>query len=262
MPSVNRPLLLFFYLAFLVLPLALPGASVAAAAELGADLGDTLRSLAQQQWQSQPPSQAHAQAEARAQPQSQAHPARRVEVQVGSIDPRLRLAPCTRIEPQWPGGTRPWGQIRVALRCVEGPTPWKVYVPVTIKVYGAASVATEALPAGTVLQAQHLRTQEADLAASNEAPLTDAAAASALGRTLARSLAPGQALRASDLRSQQWFAAGDVVRVVARGEGYQVDVEGTALEAGVDGKNSRVRTESGRILSGRAVAARRIELRL
>ncbi len=254
MPSVNR-LLLFFVLAlFVQLPLTLLNGSVAAAPEAGADLGDTLRSLAQQQWQAQTPSQ-----QASQQP-SQAQPARRIEVQVGSIDQRLRLAPCARMEPQWPAGTRPWGQIRVALRCVQGPILWKVYVPLTIKVYGAATVASEALPAGTVLLAQHLRTQEVDLAAHGEAPLADTAAA--LGRTLARSLTPGQALRASDLRSQQWFAAGDVVRVVARGEGYQVDVEGTALDAGVDGRNSRVRTESGRIVSGRAVAARRIELRL
>ena len=187
-------------------------------------------------------------------------PGRRIEVTVGSIDTRLRLAPCQRIEPLWPAGTRAWGRIRVALRCVEGPTPWKVYVPVTIKVFGPASVAGEALPAGTVLQPRHLRVQDVNLAEGTEPPLSEAAAA--MGRTLARALAPGQALRASDLRQQQWFTAGDVVRIVARGDGYQVHGEGTALDAGVDGRNARVRTESGRIVSGRAVATRQIELSL
>src|SRR5947209_20275302 len=33
----------------------------------------------------------------------------RVDVQVGQLDPRLRLAPCQKVEPYLPAGTRLWG---------------------------------------------------------------------------------------------------------------------------------------------------------
>ena len=44
----------------------------------------------------------------------------RVEIEPGRLDPRLRLAPCERIEPYLPPGARAWGRSRVGLRCVQG----------------------------------------------------------------------------------------------------------------------------------------------
>jgi flagella basal body P-ring formation protein FlgA len=75
----------------------------------------------------------------------------RVEVEPGRLDGRLRLAPCARVEALLPAGARAWGRTRVALRCVEGPTPWNVYLPVTVRVFAPAWVANQPLPAGTVL---------------------------------------------------------------------------------------------------------------
>ena len=183
----------------------------------------------------------------------------RVEVEVGRLDERLRLAPCSRIEPQWPAGQRPWGRIRVGLRCVEGPVAWKVYLPVTVKVWGRALVAVEALPAGTRLEARHFVTKDVDLAQTTSLPL--APRADIDDRVLARALPAGSALHEADLRTRQWFAAGDVVRVVALGNGWEIGGEGTALDAGVEGRRARVRTESGRIVIGDAVAERRVEVR-
>jgi flagella basal body P-ring formation protein FlgA len=183
----------------------------------------------------------------------------RVEVEVGRLDERLRLAPCTRIEPQWPAGQRAWGRIRVGLRCIEGPVAWKVYLPVTVKVWGRALVAAEALPAGTRLEPRHFVTKDVDLAQGSALPLEPRAAVD--DRLLARALPAGVPLREADLRARQWFAAGDVVRVIALGDGYQASGEGTALDPGVEGRRARVRTESGRIVIGDAVAERRIEVR-
>ena len=78
--------------------------------------------------------------------------AMRVEVEPGRLDPRLRLAPCERVEPHLPPGAQAWGRTRVGLRCTEGPKPWNVYLPVTVKVFAPALVAAAALPAGTVLR--------------------------------------------------------------------------------------------------------------
>jgi flagellar basal body P-ring formation protein FlgA len=180
----------------------------------------------------------------------------RVEIEPGRLDPRLRLAPCERIEPYLPPGARAWGRSRVGLRCVQGPTAWNVFLPVTVKVFAPAWVAAAALPAGTVLQPGQLQQAEVDWAAAATPPLADAAA------LLGRQLAPGAPVRSADLRQRQWFAAGDTVQLVARGSGFSVGGEGQAITPGIEGQPVRVRTGNGRVLSGVAVGRNRVELAL
>lgn len=182
----------------------------------------------------------------------------RVEVSVGRLDPRLQLAPCQTVVPYLPPGSRALGQTRIGLRCTQGRKLWNVYLPVTVKVYARALVATTALPAGAVLQRQHLAEAEVDVAASSDPALT--LPTMAVGRTLARNLAPGDALRQADLKPKLWFAAGDTVRVVAVGAGFQIAADAQALGPGIDGQNVRARIEGGRIVSGLATGDRRIEV--
>jgi len=188
-----------------------------------------------------------------------AAPGLRLEVQIGTLDPRLRLAPCERVEPYLPAGTRLWGRTRVGLRCAQGATPWNVYLPLTVKVFGRGLTAAATLPAGAVLAATDLRPGEVDLA-DGAAPVV--IAEMAVGRTLARPLTAGQTLRQADLRTRQWFAAGDTVQITAIGPGFQVSGEGQALGPGLQGQPARVRTESGRVVIGLPVAERRLELAL
>jgi flagella basal body P-ring formation protein FlgA len=184
----------------------------------------------------------------------------RIEVLPGALDPRLRLAPCALVQAYLPPGTRPTGRTRVGLRCVQGTTLWNVSLPVTVRVLAAGLVSTAALPAGTVLAAEHLQSAEIDWAADTHPAYTEPAPL--LGRTLARPLAAGQALRSSDIKPRQWFAAGDTVRLVARGSGFSIDAEGQALSNGVEGQIARVRTEAGRVVSGQPIAERRMEVQL
>jgi flagella basal body P-ring formation protein FlgA len=198
----------------------------------------------------------HAQVHEAAQAEPGRPPTARVAVELGRLDPRLRLAPCERVEHRLAG--RAWGATRVALRCVQGPTRWQVHLPVTVQVLAPGWVAAADLPAGTVIGTGHLRHGEVDLA-SGAIGTGDVAAA---GRTLARPLATGEPLRAADLRARQWFAAGEPVQLVAVGRGYSVSGQGQALGPGVEGQRVRVRTDSGRIVTGLPVAAGRVEVAL
>ena len=182
----------------------------------------------------------------------------RVEVSVGQLDPRLRLAPCLRMEPYLPEGTRLWGKTRIGLRCTEGTTKWNVYLPVTVRFFGKALVVVAGAPAGAVLSASDLTLAEVDLAEDASVALQNADIA--VGRVLAHPLRPGQTLRQSHLKARQWFAAGDTVTVVAQGSGFSVAGEAQALNPGIEGQAIRVRTESGRVLTGQAVGERRVEL--
>jgi flagella basal body P-ring formation protein FlgA len=184
----------------------------------------------------------------------------RVEVELGRLDPRLRLAPCARIEPFLPTGARLWGRSRVGLRCVDGATRWTVYLPLTVRVLAPAPVLRGALAAGATLTEADLVDGEIDWAERTDTPITDPGAL--VGHELARALPAGAPLRDADLRRREWFAAGDRVRVTAVGPGYRVSTEGQALSRGVDGRSVRVRTDAGRIVTGNAVAAREVELAL
>jgi flagella basal body P-ring formation protein FlgA len=183
----------------------------------------------------------------------------RLQIEVGHLDPRLKLAPCTRITPFVPAGARLWGATRVGLRCDEG-ARWSVYLPVRVKVFAQALVLAQALPAGTVISEAHLTRAEIDIAGAPGAALQRES--QALGHALNRALAAGTALRQSDLRPRQWFAAGDTVRIVARGRGYLAVSEGQALGPGVEGQSARARTETGRIVTGRASGPRQMDLAL
>jgi len=182
----------------------------------------------------------------------------RIEVEVGSLDPRLKLAPCLRIEPYLPPGLPVWGRTRVGLKCTQGEKLWNVTLPVTVHVYARSLVTQAALPAGTVLAPEHLSEAEVDLASAPGVPIAQPGLA--VGRTLARPLAAGSAVRPADLKARQFFAAGETVRVVAVGNGWQVVTEAQALNPGVEGQTVRLRTESGRMLQGRPVADRQVEV--
>jgi flagella basal body P-ring formation protein FlgA len=184
----------------------------------------------------------------------------RIEVELGQLDPRLQLAPCAQIQPYLPAGTRPLGRTRIGLRCIDGQARWNVFLPVTVKLFAQAVVTTAPLPMGTVLQASHFTLAEVDLAERADPAFTVTTAI--LGRTLARALGAGDTLRRNDVKARQYFQAGDLVRVVAVGNGYAVSAEGQAMSHGIEGQPARVRTESGRIITGVPAGDRRVEVAL
>jgi flagella basal body P-ring formation protein FlgA len=183
-----------------------------------------------------------------------------VEVEAGQLDPRLHLAACQHVQPYLPDNVRPWGKTRIGLRCVQGPTSWNVYLPVTVKVFASGQVAVAAMPAGTVLTASDLRETEVDLAAGYTAALTRAE--QLIGRTLGRALSAGDTLHVGDLKARQYFTTGALVDLVAVGTGFQVNGQGEAMTPGLEGQQVRIRTATGRIVSGVAVGEHRVEIQL
>ncbi len=184
----------------------------------------------------------------------------RIDISIGSLDPRLKLAPCQRIEPYLPAGARLWGATRVGLRCTDGPVRWNVYLPVSVKVWAPALVAAAPIAAGVELTGRDLMLSEVDIAAAPGATFDQVGAL--IGRKLATPLAPGAAVRADMLRVRQWFAAGDPVVLIARGDGFSVSGAGEALGPGLEGQQVRVRTEGGRVVVGQPVGERRVEIKL
>lgn len=172
----------------------------------------------------------------------------RMEVEVGALDPRLRLAPCERVEPYLPPNARLWGRSRLGLRCVQGATRWNVFLPITVRAYGPAWVLAAPVAAGATLSEHDAVPAEVDWASEPAAVIANPE--DWVGQTAARSLQAGQALRQSMVRAPEAFKAGSPVRVVVQGPGYAVTSSGRALTAGAVGQNVRIRMANGRIVGG------------
>ena len=184
----------------------------------------------------------------------------RPEITMGTLDPRLHLAPCARIEPYLPPGTRLWGRSRVGLRCLEGAVRWNVFVPVTVKAWGPGWVLRRPVPAGTVLVQEDAELAEMDWA---EQPYTVLANPERwVGQQAAYALQPGQALRQNMVRAVPAFGPGAQVRVSSVGAGFQVVVSGEALTAGIPGQSVRVRLNGGRVVTGTVRDGQTVDVRL
>ncbi len=184
----------------------------------------------------------------------------RMEVSVGALDSRLKLAPCARIEPYVPVGTRLWGKTRLGLRCLEGSAKWNVFLPVAIRAWGPAWVIRGDVAPGAVLTEGDAVEAEVDWADDRSAIIANPA--QWVGQVAARALTTGQALRQGMTRAAQVFQAGAQVRVVAQGAGFQISSDGLALSAGVVGQLARVKMDNGRVMSGVVLDNRTVRLEI
>jgi flagella basal body P-ring formation protein FlgA len=181
----------------------------------------------------------------------------RIDVVVGDVDSRLQLAPCIRSEVFLPAGSRFWGRGFAGVRCVEG-AAWSINLPVTVRVFGPALVAARALTAGAGVQADDVRVAEVEWTREAQGVVT--AAAQLDQRVLSRPVASGQPIPLTALRAQQAVGQGEPVRLIGRGNGFSISAEAIALASATAGQSVRVRTESGRILTGTARTGRLVEV--
>lgn len=184
----------------------------------------------------------------------------RVELKLGSLDSRLKLAACGNIEPYLPPGTRLWGRSRIGLRCVDGISRWNVSLPVTVNAFGSAWVIKVPVAAGAALTQDDVVEAEVNWAEEPNPVLRDRAVW--VGQTATRQLSTGQTLRQGMVKPAQVFQAGAAVRVVAQGVGFQVSSDAQALSAGVVGQMARVRMENGRVSSGVVLDNRTVKIEL
>lgn len=182
----------------------------------------------------------------------------RVTVSLGALDPRNQLPPCTQLEAFLPAGSRAWGQVNVGVRCLA-PSPWSIFVPARVSVFGDYLVIARPLQAGRTVGLADLRREQGDLASLPESVMQEAARA--VGQTTRYALAAGQPLKSEMLRIPPAIQQGQKVRVESRGSGFQVSNQGTALNTAAEGQVVQVRLAGGQVISGIAHPGGVVEIR-
>jgi flagella basal body P-ring formation protein FlgA len=163
-----------------------------------------------------------------------------VEISVGSLDPRLRLARCADpLHAALPPGATFRARMTVAVSCAGGAT-WTVYVPVTVETKSSVLVLRHAAARGARLAEADIEVQVRAVAGTGESYLSQISELS--GRTLKRPLAAGAALTADAFLADFIVRRGQQVTLLASAAGIEVRAPGRAL---IDGRAaSRVRVQN------------------
>ena len=183
----------------------------------------------------------------------------RAQVEIGTIDPRLRLPRCAQPLLFLPAGARLYGNGSLGVRCEDTAEPWTLYLSYKITLIGPALVTRWPLAARQALKADDLELREIAYEAPPGDYLRDAALLE--GAMTARPLPAGQPLTADRIVRSQTVRAGQRVKVWLSGSGFQVTQEGVALNSARAGESVRVRTDSGKLLQGQATADGRVLIR-
>lgn len=175
-----------------------------------------------------------------------------------SLPDASALPACPRFSFATPPGARNIGRSSVVIRCPEGDPNWSLVLPVQIQAFATYLVSARAIPAGQPLNADDLATRSGDLGLLPVGVLTQPE--QAIGQLVRSALAAGQALRPQLLKAQEVIRAGQNVKVIALGQGFEVSNNGVALNAAAVGGSVRVRLANGQVVTGIATAGGLVRL--
>lgn len=190
--------------------------------------------------------------------QSGGGPAADLEVEVPTLDPRLRLPACPEPLRALPGEGQRLGAVSVAVRC-PGAAPWTLYVQAKVAAFATVLVATRPLPRGARLADSDLEPVRMNIAALPQGYVTNADTVA--GKVLRQALAAGQPVRPGQLAEPNLVARGQQVTLRAARAGFEVSMAGTALANGRRGDRIQVRNAtSGRVVEGEVMAAGMVDV--
>ena len=185
--------------------------------------------------------------------------AQAVQIEVGRLDPRLRLAACTTpLSVYLAPGARMPGNTSVGVRC-DGASPWALFVPASVRQKFVVVTAAQTLTRGKLLAPADLRVESRYLMSLPTGALEDPAVA--VGRVVTRQLATGSLVTAGALREERAVRRGQTVTLSLAAGSLVIRVSGTALKDGALGDRITVRnTTSNRVVEGVIIEAGVVEV--
>lgn len=190
-----------------------------------------------------------------------ASPGQRVQVEMGRLDPRLRLNPCSLPLEAFESGTRRRaGRTTIGVRCA-GEKPWKLYVPVTVRQFAKAVVTRRPLPRGTVITAADIQLVERELSAARNGHFTHIN--NVLDMVVKRNLPQDALLTPAAVKPARLIKRGNKVIILASTAGFSVRMKGEALMDGSQGQMIRVKNlRSKRTVQAEVVSRGTVKVKL
>jgi flagella basal body P-ring formation protein FlgA len=181
----------------------------------------------------------------------------KVSINVGAIDPNIKLAQCPDVQVFLPTGSRAWGKTSVGVRC-SAPVNWAIYVQASVNVTAQYLVAAAPLAQGQVVTSQDLIFEKGDLTQLPPGIFTDIS--QAVGRSVSMSMNAGTVLRQEMLKITPIVLQGQNVKVTSIGNGFSVSAEGKAMAKANEGQLVQVKVASGQVITGIARNGGQVEV--
>lgn len=171
-----------------------------------------------------------------------------VEVTPSRLDSRLRLAKCEQALDAKHTTIARGGRLTVNISC-NGKKPWKLYVPVQVKIMQDVVVLAHSLSRNTLISQNDVRLERRDINKMHSGhfnTLNDV-----VGKTLRRSVGGGIALTPVYVESLKLVKRGQTVTLLAHGGGITVKMSGKAMANGAAGERIKVKNlSSNRVIEG------------
>lgn len=169
---------------------------------------------------------------------------RPIEIEVGRLDPRLRLARCPQpLTASLAPGNRSLGYSTVGVRC-DGAAPWTIFVPVTVKQTFDVAVVTTPLARGQTITAADVRLESLSVATARTAFFQSLD--EVIGMQAQRPVAAGTVLAPAMVKAPRAVRRGERVVLALSAGTVSVRVAGTALKDAALGERVPVRNASSR----------------
>ena len=185
----------------------------------------------------------------------------RFEVEVGRLDPRLRLPLCPpeALTASLESPAVPVGRVTVRVSCESDSARWRLFVPARVSLFQEVLVTRRPLARHEVLQANDVAFIERDIGSLGDQYLTDPSLA--VGKRAKRQLPGDTVLGSKHLENDEIVKRGDKVVIAAANSQISVRMPGEALEAGTVGSQIRVRnSRSGRVVNARIIGPGQVEV--
>lgn len=185
-----------------------------------------------------------------------------MEYTIGKLDPRLHLPACGKaLKVKARYKIRP-GSSSLLIHC-DSKKPWKVYLPVEIKIWRSVLAASHPLPRGHIVSEQDIITVRELQKNAFQARYVQEQQTELLGKILKRAMPSGSPYDARTLKAPLWVKRGETVILFAKTKTMQIRMKGAALADGAKGDLIKVRNlSSRRIVEGIVVKPGIISVRM
>ena len=176
-------------------------------------------------------------------------PHERIDISVGNLDKRLRLASCVdAVEFINQDQTGMGGNLSVKAQCNNGKL-WSVHVPVQVTIYREIAVAGRDIMRGEVINHSHIANNLVNVSSIRQEFLPEAQ--TVVGKEAKRNISRGEPFRTALLDAPTAVKRGELVALESLAGSIKVSSTGTAMADGRVGQKIRVRNNSSeRVISG------------
>ncbi|MEN8638134.1 flagellar basal body P-ring formation chaperone FlgA [Pseudomonas sichuanensis] len=182
----------------------------------------------------------------------------RYEIQVNSLDPRLRMPQCSQQLDASLESPTPLGRVTVKVRC-DSAAPWSIYIPAQVRLLRKVIVMTRPLQRESVISENDVALRERDVGTLSRGYLTETD--QAVGMKLVRPTVIDQVLTQQHLEQAEVVRKGDHVVIVAHSGTLSVRMPGEALSKGGLYEQIRVRNlNSKRVVKARITGPGQVEV--